>query len=288
MNYQDKKDNIRYKNDDFQSSNPYRKKRKPVKKKNAFLSFLYYAIGFLIFNSIIFVIVTSIPKFEIIVSEPTSYDNVEVTVQKKSFYPIKSIKATFNEEEVKLEKKGKNYVANISENGSFSVTVTNINGMSKTKNEFIVAMDDNPPILEVSSDNFSYNVTFSDDGSGIDTTTVYAVNEKGKRIKPVEIDEENSTAKFERNDSITEIYVSDKSGNTSVAHISEIDDKNSITNDSKNNNKTEQSNSDKDKKSEVKDQDVEIINDTGDSKKSNSKENKTGTQSKKMKNILTN
>lgn len=184
--------------------------------------FFFYIIPFILINLAIFYIATALPKANISISEPIAANTVEITIVKKSLFPSKSITAKFEDEELELRQISSNvYFATVNKNGTFELNITNLNGMSKTFYEYVGSIDDTPPTIDGIADDKTVTVNFSDDGSGIDYTSIYALDFYGDKLSAIEIDKENNTATFSYNGFALEVHVADNAGNEVTASFSD-------------------------------------------------------------------
>ena len=195
------------------------KRTETKKKKNHFASlFFFYVIPFILINLTIFYIVTALPKASISISEPINYNTVEINIVKHSLFPIKSINAKFENEVLELKKISNNvYSATVNKNGNLEVAIGNLNGMSKTFYDYVGSIDDNPPTIDGLVEGNTVSVNFTDENSGINYDSLYAMDTKGKKISPKNIDKVNNTADFRYDGSSLEVHLTDNAGNEVTA-----------------------------------------------------------------------
>lgn len=194
---------------------------------------LLYILPFITINTFIFFAVTSQPKYTVEILDTNDYKTVEIQINRKSLYPLKSISAILDTSPIELIKESNNkYTAKVTHNGTLEITAINLNGMTKTLYEHIGSIDDTPPIIygEIVND-LTVNLNLEDNQSGIDFSTIYAISIDGKTLKPDYINEKTSSVIFPYNGHL-EIHVKDRVGNESLAtftdDISSINDNENI------------------------------------------------------------
>lgn len=193
------------------------------KKKTHFLSlFFFYIIPFIFINSLIFYIMTALPRIKISISEPINYKVVEISIIKKSLFPIKTISATFENQDLELKKLSNDiYIAQVNKNGTIKVDIKNLNNMSKSFYEYVGSIDDTPPTIEGNVDENEVIVTFSDEGSGIDYDSIYAIDSNNTKLKAKKIDKTNNIAIFKYENKALEVHISDLANNDVTANFSD-------------------------------------------------------------------
>lgn len=175
----------------------------------------FYIIPFIIFNSIIFVLVTSIPKVELEVEDTNDYLTTQTIIRVKSLLPIKTITADLDGEVLELGKPEKGaYKVIIAKNGLLGVELTSVNGMSAQQFEHIDILDDNPPSIENAFiDNGIVTLTFTDSQSGIFTDSIQAFNSDGALVEPIELDRSTNTVSYEMDPAGLRVTGQDRAGN---------------------------------------------------------------------------
>ena len=198
-------------------ANQTRGRRKP--KKNTFLhTLLFYILPFIVVNLIIFLIVTLPPNFEITINNLGDHKNAEVIVEIKSLYPVKEFSATLNSEPLEMTQEEKRtYRTTVQSNGTLQVTVTNLNGMTKTNYENISYIDEDPPIVTEADSGFGYASMYARDSmSGVDFDNIYAIEADGRQIKPSLVDPGDGLVVFNYDSDSIEVHIPDKAGRDAV------------------------------------------------------------------------
>ncbi len=202
---------------------PYR--RTTVQKKENFFHILlefpfvrpllFYILPFIIINSTIFFLVTTKPKYEVVVAPTNDYRTTEVTFTIKSYMPLKTVTITLNSEPLNLVKVGnRSYRATISTNGILDIYMKNFNGMSLSEFEVIDILDDDPPDIEsYEVEEGILTIVLNDTQSGIDYASLHAVNSQGEIKMPLSVDKNNRTAVFEMEPEGMTLSIKDMSGN---------------------------------------------------------------------------
>ena len=140
-----------------QYNNQYRPNRRSKRIGNrrngqggGFLSILlFYVLPFIVFNGLIFFLVTSKPKAELTVLESSDYTTTNIELKIKSLLPQKSIVATLDGTAVDLIKTGsKTYSAVLHNNGLLNVQVIGFNKMKTNLDEQVSVLDDTAPIMK--------------------------------------------------------------------------------------------------------------------------------------------
>ena len=111
------------------------------------------------------------------------------------------------------------YVIDVTENGTYTVKATAINGAISVYNAPIESKDVTPPSIDVETVIITgnvLNITVRDDNSGINYDNLYATLENGEKISPSFVDKEVGAVQFkiETGDKII-VHVEDATGNSS-------------------------------------------------------------------------
>lgn len=189
--------------------------KKPQSGNELVTLFLFYILPFIIFNAILFFIVTSRPKITVELADTHDYLTTETTLTIKSWYPRKSISLSMDNEELEMTKgKGRTYTATITKNGVIEATVTNLNGMTTTVFEQVNILDDNPPSIDEGDiiDGI-VTMTVSDSQSGINFDSIYALNSRQEQVEPINIDKTTATISYMMDSAGLSVFVQDKAGN---------------------------------------------------------------------------
>ncbi len=177
--------------------------------------FLFYVIPFIVVNAVIFFFVTASPKFTVEAGNTENYLTTQIVLTVDSRFPLRSVTATLDGEELPLEKSsGRTYIAPINKNGVLEATVTNINGMSIVQYEHIDVLDDTPPAFEEAIvENGVVTLTISDSQSGLNFDSVYALDSQGKQVSPISSDPLTATFSFALDPDGLYVHAQDIAGN---------------------------------------------------------------------------
>lgn len=175
---------------------------------------LFYVLPFIVFNGILFFIVTSRPKITLEVADTNDYLSTEATLTVRSWYPTKSVKlSTMDGELEPVKGKGRTYTVYLNKNGVLEAEVVNLNGMSSIVYEQINILDENPPAIEDARiEDGVVTLTVTDSQSGVDFDSIYALDANGRQVEPVSGDRNTNTISFEMNTSSLQVYAKDKAG----------------------------------------------------------------------------
>lgn len=225
-------DNYR-KYDHLNMANPKRGGRKLSPKDGSFLSLLlFWILPFLVINGILFFALTSQPNFEVTINDPGDFKSAEIVVKVKSWFPNNGLNVKLAETPIEMtEEDGKIYKAVVGTNGTLEVSMENKNGMNKIVYETVNCIDDTPPTF-TESDNAAGFVSFyvDDSQSGVDFSSIYAIDSNGSTLTPSMIDEGESLVVFNYDTPAIEVHAFDNVGqesvisfnNTAPAEVSEV------------------------------------------------------------------
>ncbi|MBT9777392.1 hypothetical protein GPL15_12855 [Clostridium sp. MCC353] len=176
---------------------------------------LFYILPFIVINGLIFFLVTTKPKCELVIGEDHDYLSTEIKLDIKSFLPTKDLTVTLDSEPLELEQVKKNsYKAVITKNGALDISVKSANGMTASIYEYVGILDDNPPSLNNSVvEDGILTFTIEDSQSGVNFDAIYATDSMGITIYPTSIDKATGTITFPIDSDGLTIYTSDLSGN---------------------------------------------------------------------------
>ena len=193
---------------------------KSPKKQDDFLHILlFYVVPFIVFNGLLFFLLTTKPKVEIAVGSTKDYKTTSAEITVKSFLPIKSMVSTQESAELPLEKTGRGkYTAAINKNGVIEITVASINGMITAAYEPVDILDDLPPSIneDFTIEDNILTFTIEDSQSGVDFNSITATTAMGVPVTP-SIDKSNSEISFEIDSTGLTVYASDMCGNATQA-----------------------------------------------------------------------
>ena len=197
----------------MRQTRPYRHEHK--NSNDTVRVLLFYVLPFIIFNTILFLLVTSRPRFEINVGETTDYQSTVVTITQKSLIPVTEMATSLDGEVLELQKVGsRQYAVSIHKNGALEVSMKGMNGMTRTTFEHISILDDAPPAVSDSSiDQGILTVTFEDSQAGLDYQSIYAVDSMNQQIYPISVDKVTNSATFAMDSNGLVVHAADLSGN---------------------------------------------------------------------------
>lgn len=195
---------------------------KSPKKQDDFLHvLLFYVVPFIVFNGLLFFLLTTKPKVEIAVGTTKDYKTTSAEITVKSFLPIKSIVSTQESAELPLEKTGRGkYTAAINKNGVIEIMVASLNGMITAAYEPVDILDDLPPSIneDFTIEDNILTFTIEDSQSGVDFNSITATTAMGVPVTP-SIDKSNSKISFEIDSTGLTVYASDMCGNATQANF---------------------------------------------------------------------
>lgn len=178
---------------------------------------LYYILPFIVVNGIILFLVIAKPKFDILVGETNDYLSTTITFSIESFLPTKNLSITLNSEPLVLEQTGsRTYTATITENGVINVYLENFNGIAVSTYEHVNVLDADPPnTISYSVKDSVLRVKLSDSQSGIDYSSLRAIDSNGMEFAPLSVDKTTAEVTFAMDPDGLIMFVKDMSGNES-------------------------------------------------------------------------
>lgn len=176
---------------------------------------LFYILPFIIINSIIFFLVTTKPKYEVIIEGTNDYRTTDITFTIKSIMPLKEVTIKMDSQPLDLVKVGKKtYRSTIAHNGALEIYMKNFNGMALLEYEHIDILDDEPPTIEnYAAEDGLLSFTIIDTQSGVDYSSINALTSAGERILPLSIDKATGRIVFQMDPNGLSVSVKDMSGN---------------------------------------------------------------------------
>lgn len=186
---------------------------------------LFYVLPYVVINGIIFLLVCSRPRVNIDVLGTNNYISADVEFQVNSFLPLRVLNVTLESEPVEYVKSGNTYSLSITQNGTFMVEATSINGMQVREFVNIGLLDETAPNLDESSTEISSGVlsfVIKDNQAGVDYDSIYAVTDAGENLVPSEVDKTLGAISIETPIGISslDLYYADMVGNEGSRHIS--------------------------------------------------------------------
>lgn len=201
-------------------SRPNRRKTSPGSKKgsgrSSFLTvLLFYVLPFLAVNGLIFLLVTSRPKGDVIIGESKDYISTTMELRISSLLPIASMEMTLDGTPVEASKTGsKTYTAILTNNGVLEIKMTSLNQMKTTLYEQVNVLDDTPPSMkETRFEEGVLSFFLEDTQSGVDFSSIYASDEDNPDILPLSIDRSTGLVTFEIKKENLTVNAKDKIGN---------------------------------------------------------------------------
>lgn len=176
---------------------------------------LFFILPFIIINSIIFFLVTTKPKYEVVIEGTSDYRTTDITFTIKSIMPLKEVTIKMDSQPLDLVKVGKRtYRSTINHNGSLEIYMKNFNGMALLEYEHIDILDDEPPAIEdYVSDDGILSFTVIDTQSGVDYSSITAQTSTGQQILPLNADKATGRISFQMDPNGLSVSVKDMSGN---------------------------------------------------------------------------
>lgn len=208
--------------DHLNMASPERKRNKLSPTDSSFLSLLlFWILPFIVINGLLFLILTAKPNFEVTVNDHGDYMHADIQVKVKSHFPNDGVAAVFNGEPLPLEEQENGlYTAAVTSNGPVEVSITNKNGMNKIIYETVDCIDDTPPTFTESDSATGFVSFYVDDAqSGVDFSSIYAIDSNGNRLNPSYIDEGESLVVFNFDTPTLEVHAFDNMGRESVINF---------------------------------------------------------------------
>ena len=198
----------------YRSSRPY--KYKSFMDSELIHLLLFYILPFLAVNGVIFFLVTTKPRYELVIGNTNDYRTTEITFSIKSFMPLKEVTIKMDSEPVDLVTACiSTYRATIDHNGSLEIYMMNFNGMALLDYEYIDILDNELPVIEdyVFEDGI-LSFTITDTQSGVDFSSISAVTSSGESILPLSLERTSGRVSFpmDANDRLT-VIAKDMCGN---------------------------------------------------------------------------
>ena len=189
-------------------------RRRKRKKKKA-ESILFYIIPFVIINYIIFRLATAQPDFDLTINDCVDDRSVTFSVKMTGPLPVSDFRVLLDDVPVEMTDAGSGtYTATVTKNGTLEVSAGYFNGMVKTQYERISTIDDEPPTVVGHEMNGTFlTVSFADNQCGVDLATAYALDSDGTTLMPIELSEENMSARFQTLSDSLDIHIKDMNGN---------------------------------------------------------------------------
>ncbi|MGN0158514.1 MAG: hypothetical protein ACI39W_05165 [Brotaphodocola sp.] len=183
--------------------------------------FLFYVLPFVVFNGLLFYLVTATPSLSCTVSDTNDYLSTEVHVTINTLFPTKELTVTMDGEPLELTKtKNRSYTTTVYKNGSIEASVLNFNGMSATVFEHVNVLDDNPPSIEDASVvDGVLTLTVTDSQSGVDFDSITALTSEGETIEPISVNRDTNTLSYKMDSGKLSIISLDKAGNEARSTI---------------------------------------------------------------------
>lgn len=197
----------------YRSSRPYKYKN-PVNSELLHL-LLFYILPFVVVNGIIFFLVTTKPKYELVVEGTNDYRTTDITFSIKSVMPLKEVTVKMDSEPLNLVKVGKKkYRATIDHNGSLEIYMKNFNSMALLEYEYIDILDNEAPSVDdcVFEDGI-LTFVISDTQSGVDYSSIIGHTSSGEQVLPLSVAQESGVVAFPMDSRGLTVSARDMSGN---------------------------------------------------------------------------
>ncbi len=207
---------------------------RPVASKKSGNRILSFFLGFLLpyvlLNGIILFLVIAAPDIQVNDPDTKDYRTASLQFTVKSLLPLKSVTANIEGQEVELTKSGDSYAAdNITSNGTMSITVKSLNGMTDSAHVQINLLDDVAPVIDedtvvMGAGYIEFDV--SDAQSGLDFDSIYAIDinsDINEHITPTDvqkIDDKSGHFTFPMKSDTLQVYVNDIANNQCSANFS--------------------------------------------------------------------
>lgn len=181
--------------------------------------FFGFLIPFVLINGLVFFLYIQCPTIKVVEPDSKDFEENKIKFSVDCKLPIKEIKVLYQDKDFAYSKANNMYVIDVTENGTYTVKATAINGAISVYNAPIESKDVTPPSIDVETVIITgnvLNITVRDDNSGINYDNLYATLENGEKISPSFVDKEVGTVQFkiETGDKII-VHVEDATGNSS-------------------------------------------------------------------------
>ncbi len=138
-----------------------------------------------------------------------------ITIQ--NILPTKDIQASIQGETLPLTQiSNKQYLLQPKRNGLLKVKMTLINNHSATKLTYIHSIDEVPPTIQYNIQNETLELTFLDDQSGVDFSTLQLTNSTNEPITPHTINQQTNTITLDLPTEPIHVSIQDHNGNTLI------------------------------------------------------------------------
>lgn len=202
---------------------------RPVASKktgNRVLSFfLGFLLPYVLLNGIILFLVIAAPDIQVGDPDTKDYQTASLQFTVKSLLPLKTVTANIEGQEVELVKSGDSYSADVNTNGTMTIVVKSLNGMSDSAHVQINLLDDAAPVIDedtvvVGAGYIEFDV--SDAQSGLDFDSIYAIDGDGDNLRPTDvqkIDDKSGHFTFAMKSDSLQVYISDTANNQCSANF---------------------------------------------------------------------
>lgn len=183
--------------------------------RNEFLNILiFYVLPFVVVNAILFILVVAGPKGDVAIGETSDFISTNIELKVKSLLPIKEPVLSLDGTPVAITKTGsRTYTATLTSNGVLEVDLESVNKMKNVFFEQVNILDDTPPtVKEKKTEDGILTVQLEDSQSGVDYSSVYAVDDDGRQILPLSIDQSTGTVTFPIKKENLTVCAKDKTG----------------------------------------------------------------------------
>ena len=123
------------------------------------LRFLFgFLVPFVLINGLIFFLYIQYPTISTIGADDKDYENNKIKFTISCLLPITDVKTFLQDEELPYTKLGNVYIIDSSENGSYKITATCLNGAMSSVEVPLAALDNTAPIIDVENSRIVGNV----------------------------------------------------------------------------------------------------------------------------------
>ncbi len=188
--------------------------------------YLKFLLGFLlpyvVINGLVLMFVIASPKITSDDPDTSDYKTANISVEIDSLLPLKEITASIEGVPVDLVKDGRKYHATVSNNGVLEITARSLNGMKQVAHTQINLLDETAPSIDENNVTIGagyVEFTASDDQSGVNWDSLYAVDSDGNNLKPTDVNKTTGQVTFSFATPSITVYVSDLAGNQVSANF---------------------------------------------------------------------
>lgn len=176
-----------------------------TKNKIDILSILFkifcgFLLPFVAINGLILYLFIQVPTITILDEDSPEYEVSKIKFTVSCMLPITDTRAYYENNEIAYTKLGDIYVVDATNNGSYQITATAINGAKSQVIATLESQDILPPAIDLENAVITSNMlifSIFDDESEINYDNLYATLEDGTRLTPTYIDKSSGTVQFQ-------------------------------------------------------------------------------------------